>query len=185
MPKFRVSALLGLLCGLVLGSDSRADGPADKKTPFNVSELNERPIIGRLCMPLGTCGEIEATIIAGRDLREKQYDGVYLLSVTHVVGKKLASRVVLRFSTAPGVTVGLARDGFELHELKTGKKTGTLTDATVRELEKGYLGKTVKLTVYEVGAFSGLPCNLPDRKFWWADTGFHFSTSLVVVRERK
>jgi hypothetical protein len=150
-----------------------------------VAELNERPVIGQLGIPLGTCEEIRAKIIAGRDLRLKQYDGVYLLSVTQVAGKELASPVVLRFSTAPGAAVNLANDGFELHQLKTGRKAESLTDTKIQGLEKGYVGKTIKLTVYEVGGFSGIPRNLPKGTAVWADVGFGFSTSLVILRERQ
>jgi hypothetical protein len=152
---------------------------------LRASELNERPVIGELGIPLGTCADIEAKVMAGRDLRLKQYDGAYLLSVTHVGSKRLATPVNLRFGTAPGGSVNLARDGFELHELKTGKKTGTLTDTKIRELEEGYVGKTMKLTAYEVGRFSGIPRNFPEGRLPWADTGFHFSTSLVVISEGK
>jgi hypothetical protein len=148
-----------------------------------VSELNERPVIGELGIPLGTCGDIQAKVIAGRVLRLKQYDGAYLLSVTHVGDKRMATPVNLRFVTAPGASVNLARDGFELHKLKTGKEAGSLTGKQIRELEDGYVGKTVKLTVYEVGAFAGLPRNFPGGGLPWADTGFHFSSSLVVISE--
>jgi len=105
--------------------------------------------------------------------------------VTHVNGEPLATPVNLRFRTAPGAAVNLARDGFELHELKTGKKTGMLTDMQIGALEEGYLGKTIKLTAYEVGGFSGIPRILPEGTVVWADVGFHFSTSLVILRERK
>ena len=162
-----------------------AEDPPAKKAPLSIAELNERPVIGELGIPLGTCGEIQATIIAGRDLRLKQYVSAYLLSVTHVAGKKLATPVNLRFGSAPGAMVDLASDAFELHELKTGKKTGMLTGEKIQELEKGYVGKTVKLTVYEVGGFRGTPRNFPKGELGGADVGFGFSTSLVILRERK
>ena len=185
MSRLPALALLGALSFLLLGRTLSADDPPAKQAPLRASELNERPVIGELGIPLGTCGDIQAKVIAGRDLRLKQYDGAYLLSVTHVGNKRMATPVNLRFETAPGVSVKLASNGFELHELKTGKKTGTLTDTKIRELEDGYVGKTVKLTVYEVGGFSGIPRKMPERRIWWADTGFHFSTSLVVISEQK
>jgi hypothetical protein len=186
MSRLPSLALLGALSFLLLGRTLSADDPPAKPAPLRVSELNERPVIGELGIPLGTCADIQATVIAGRDLRLKQYDGDYLLSVTHVGDKRMPTPVKLRFVTAPGASVKLARDGFELHELKTGKKAGTLTDTKIRELEEGYVGKTMKLTVYEVGGFSGIPRKMPEGNvIWWADTGFHFSTSLVVIREQK
>ena len=91
MPQYRVFAFLGTLVCLILGSNVYAADPPAKKAPVTVAELNERPVIGQLGIPLGTCGEIQAKIIAGRELRLKQYDGAYLLSVTHVGGKELKS----------------------------------------------------------------------------------------------
>ncbi|WP_020474765.1 hypothetical protein [Zavarzinella formosa] len=184
MARSGVCALLGALFCLFLAKLC-ADDPPAKKAPLSVAELNERPVIGQLGLPLGTCAEIEAKIIAGRELRQKQYDGAYLLSVTHVAGKKLATPAILRFDIGPGMTVKLARGNFELHELKTGKKTGSLTGEEILKLEEGYVGKTVKLSVYEVGSFHGLPRKLPsDRLIYWADTEFYFSTSLVILHER-
>jgi hypothetical protein len=185
MSRLPALALFGALSFIILGRTLSADDPSAKQAPLRASELNERPVIGELGIPLGTCADIQAKVIAGRDLRLKQYDRAYLLSVTHVGNKLLATPVTLRFITAPGVSVKLASDGFELHELKTGKKTGTLTDTKIRELEEGYVGKTMKLTVYEVGGFSGIPRKMPEGRIWWADSGFHFSTSLVVISEQK
>ena len=186
MSRLPALALLGPLGFLLLGPTSSAGDPPAKPAPLRASELNERPVIGELDVPLGTCADIQAKVIAGGELRLKQFDGVYLLSVTHVGNKRMTTPINLRFDKAPGVSAKLAGDHFELHELKTGKKTGSLTDAKIRELEKGYVGKTVKLTVYEVGRFSGIPQKMPEGKaFWWADTGFHFSTSLVVVSEQE
>ncbi|HJZ92350.1 MAG TPA: hypothetical protein VKE40_15850 [Gemmataceae bacterium] len=185
MSRLTGLAILVPLCFLVLDRTLSADDPPAKPVPLQASELNERPVIGELGIPLGTCADIQAKVIAGRDLRLKQYASAYLLSVTHVGNKRLATPVNLRFVSAPGVSVKLASDGFELHELKTGKKTGTLTDTKIRELEEGYVGKTIKLTVYEVGAFSGIPRKMPEGRIWWADTGFHFSTSLVVISEQE
>jgi hypothetical protein len=184
-PGFLPWLFLGALSFLLLGQTLPADDPPAKQAPLRASELNERPVIGELGIPLGTCGNIQAKVIAGRDLRLKQYDGAYLVSVTHVGDTRMATPVNLRFVTAPGSSVNLARDGFELHELKTGKETGTLTDTKIRELEDGYVGKTMKLTVYEVGEFTGIPRKMPEGKVWWADARFHFSTSLVVISEQR
>lgn len=47
-----------------------------------------------------------------------------------------------------------------------------------------FLGKKVRLVVYEVGSFHGIPHQLPEGVPVWADLGFHFSTSLTVLKER-
>ena len=42
------------------------------------------------------------------------------------------------------------------------------------------------MTLYEAGTFSAIPRKMPDGKvIWWTDTGFHFSTSLVIISEQK
>ena len=59
-----------------------------------------------------------------------------------------------------------------------------MNSSQIAELEKGYDGKTVRLVVYEIGSFGGIPAKLPDDVPIWADSGYHFSTSLTVVAER-
>jgi hypothetical protein len=46
------------------------------------------------------------------------------------------------------------------------------------------VGKKVRLAVYEVGSFDGIPNPLPPDVLLWADWGFQFSTSLIVLSER-
>lgn len=152
--------------------------------PIKIGELNRRPVVGKLGLPLGTATEIEAQIISGRELRRKAYRSSYLLKVTHVGGKELDNRPLLTFSVPAFVSVRLANHTFGLHELKTGKKAGTLNSTQIEKLEKGYVGKTVRLLVYEVGRFHGIPSNLPNDFPVWQDSGFHFSTSLTVLAER-
>src|SRR4029079_16003896 len=69
------------------------------KRPISLDELNTRQVVGTLGKPLGTAVEIKGKVIAGSELRLKQYDGVYLLKVSHGDGKELDQPVVLRFST--------------------------------------------------------------------------------------
>ncbi len=162
---------------------------AAKKQSIHVDELNERPVIGKLGVPLGTVTEIKAQIVAGDELRMKEYQGIYLLKVTHVAGVKLNKPPLLRFSVSVPVRafvgVSVASDHFGLYEMKNGKKAGSLDSEQIRELEKGYVGKTVRLVVYESGSFHGQPDKLPKDYPTPADTGFHFSTSLDVVGEKK
>lgn len=156
----------------------------EKERPIHVAELNERPVIGRLGLPLGTVTEIQAQIISGAALRRKRDSSSYLLKVTHVAGDKLENAPILRFSV-PTFRVKLANSNFDLYELKHGKKARSLDSAQIEKLEKGYVGKTVRLVVYEVGGFYGMPENLPKDIPGWQDVGFGFSTSLVALAERK
>jgi len=68
MHPYHISALPAALCCLLLMSPLSADDSAAKQAPLRASELNERPVVGQLGVPLGTCGEIQARIMAGRDL---------------------------------------------------------------------------------------------------------------------
>jgi hypothetical protein len=154
------------------------------KRRITLDELNTRQVVGALGKPLGTVVEIEAKVIAGSELRMKAYDGEYLLKVSHVDGKKLEEPVVLRFATGFSV-VKLANDHFSLYELKHYKKAKSLTSSQIDELEKDYVGKSVRLAVYEVGSFFGIPKGLPKDVITWAEPGFHFETSLVILADRE
>ena len=114
----------------------------------------------------------------------KQYQSSYLLRVTQVNGHSLARPPVMEFSVPGFVSVKLANDDFDLYELKTGTKTGRLDSAQIADLQKGYVGKQVRLAMYETGEYSGIPHNLPEDVPVWPDRAFGFSTSLVVLAER-
>ena len=92
---------------------------------------------------------------------------------------------MMDFTVPSFVKVGLARDTFDLHEIKTGEKAGSLGSNQVEQLEKGYVGATRRLVVYEAGAFDGEPYNLPPDAPSWQDVRFGFTSSLVVLAERK
>lgn len=159
---------------------SGQEKPAE--TPITLEELNRRNVVGNLGLPLGTAVEIEAEVVSGRGLG-KEYDSLYLLKVTHVDGKELTTPPLIQFSAPGFARVKLANHTFALYELKHGTKTGSLDSAQIEELEKGYVGKKVRLVVYEVGRFDGIPDQLPKDMLVWADVGFHFSTSLIVLKE--
>jgi hypothetical protein len=139
-------------------------------------------IVGQLGVPLGTVVEIDATIIAGSSLGRKGLDSEYLLKVSKVGSKSVAQPPICQFHPSPFEKVNLARDDFSLHELKTGRKTGKLSAAQIEALQRGYVGKTYRLIVYEEGVFSGVPANLPENYPVWADRGFGFRSYLMVLR---
>ena len=153
--------------------------------PIATSELNERTVLGKLGIPLGNATEIDAEIVSGRSLRQKRYQSAYLLKVTHVAGKKLDKSVTIEFSAPSFVSVRLPNHTLALHELKNGKQVGKLNSTQIEELENGYVGKLVRLVVYESGCFSGMPKNLPKDVPVWQDTVFYFSTSLNILAERE
>lgn len=158
------------------------DQPSE--APITLDELNRRNVVGNLGVPLGTAVEIEAQVVSGRSLRRKGYESLYLLKVLNVDGEDLNASPLMRFSSPGFAGVELANHAFALYELKHGAKAKSLDSAQIAELEKGYVGRTVRLVVYEVGSFHGIPDQLPKDVPVWADFGFHFSTSLTVLNER-
>jgi len=168
-----------VLTNVSQGQDDSTDAP------ITLEELSRRTVVGNLGHPLGTAVEIEAELVAGHSLRMKAYDSLYLLNVTHVDGKELAAPQLMRFSVPGFVSVKLANHTFALYELKHGKKATSLDSAEIAELEKGFVGKKVRLVVYEAGGFNGIPETLPDDVPVWAHSRFRFSTALTVLAERE
>lgn len=152
--------------------------------PVTLEELNRRNVVGKLGLPLGTAVEIEAEVVSGRSLRRKGYDSLYLLKVMNVDDRELNPPPLMRFSSPGFASVELSSHTFALYEMKQGRKAKSLDSTQIAELEKGYVGKEVRLVVYEVGSFHGIPNQLPKDVPVWADFGFHFSTSLTVLNER-
>lgn len=157
---------------------------ATESRPISVTELNQRSVVGRLGIPLGTASEIEAEIISGEALRQKRYAGRYLLKVTKVGDKTLETPVPMEFYVPGFISVQLASDVHELYELKNGDEPRIIDTAMLPELEKDYVGRNVNLCVYESGGFSGIPENKPADVPIWQGTAFHFSTHLTVLAER-
>ena len=173
-----------LLIGVCLAIASNACGQDKSGPPITLEELNRRNVIGELGLPLGTIAEIEAEMISGSSLRIKGYESLYLLKVTHVDGKKLNKPPLMRFNAPLFAPAKLPNGPFALYEMRTGAKAKSLTDSQEAELEKGYVGKTFRLVAYEQGCFRGIPHKLPEDVPVWADSVFHFATSLTILAER-
>ena len=143
-------------------------------------------IVGQLGVPLGTVVQVDATIVAGRTLASKDLMAEYLLKVTQVGSSSVSNAPNCRFQTHSWGEVKIAPDEFSLYELKKGKKTGSLSDSQVAELERGYVGRLYRLLVYEegvyTGVYTGIPRDLPTDYPIWQDHSFGFSTHLVVLR---
>ena len=76
--------IASLTAVVMLAFSSVAFSQEAPKRPIKIGELNRRPVVGKLGLPLGTATEIEVQIISGRELRRKAYRSSYLLKVTHV-----------------------------------------------------------------------------------------------------
>jgi hypothetical protein len=170
---------------IAVRSSSQSQGRPIVEVPISADDLNKCQVIGKLDLPLGTVTEIEATIIAGDQLNQKRYAGEYLLHVTSVAGHLLKESRFLEFSVPQFISAKLAHDPFDLYEMTTGKKISQLDSAQIAKIDEGYVGKHVRLDVYETGIFSGIPDNLPKDVHAWADHGFGFTSNLVVLAERE
>jgi hypothetical protein len=152
--------------------------------PVAAEPIVKPPATGSLGVPFGTVVEIRATVIAGRELQSKALVSRYLLRVTEMNGRPLPTPQTMEFRVPGFVRVALASGNFDLYELKNGKPTGSLTGEQIAELEKGYVGKQVRLAAYETGGYTGVPDNLPEDVPTWQDYGFHFRSYLIVLAER-
>lgn len=104
--------------------------------------------------------------------------------MTEVAGRPIGKPFNIEFTVPALANVKLARDPFQLYELKTGNKIGRLDSNQIAELEKGYVGNEMRLAAYETGGYSGIPRDLPQDVPSWQDHSFAFSTSLVLLAER-
>lgn len=153
-------------------------------TQATLAGLSEHPVVGLLGLPLGTVTDIHASVIAGSELGRKAYEGSYLLRVTDVAGHPLRTPVNLEFNVPGFSNVKLPSNTFELYQMKTGTRADELDSKEIADLQRGYVGTTRHLLVYETGGYSGIPSNLPPDAPVWQDHAFMFSTSLVVLAER-
>lgn len=179
----RAAALISLVLLPCACVPSPAPAPP-AGTPLTLDDL-DRPVIGRLGVPLGTSVEIVAEIVDGDTIGNKASQGTYLLRVTEIDGKPPSKPVVMSFSVRNSFSVRLANDDFDLCKLKTGQTTGSLNSDQIAVLKKDYVGSSVKLGVYERGGYSGIPDSLPDGTLEWQDHGFGFSTWLEVLVQRE
>src|SRR5579862_4265388 len=163
-------------------------GSASTPRAITINEMREQSIIGELGLPLGTVVDIEATVIAGRELREKAEMSNYLLRVTKVDGHLLPEAVLMEFEPPTSPYVHVARDVFQLHEMKTGVKGGSLSAEAIRADEAGYVNQIVQLAIYETGGYSGNPVksfSKMDVSGGGQGRAFGFSTWLVLLAQEK
>jgi hypothetical protein len=160
-------------------------------TPIAARDLTTRPVIGKFGKPLGVVFEIEATIYRGSDIGTKMDDGRYLLRVVKVDGNPLPEPVLTEFAVPGFVRSDLASEEMELFE-KTHPEAANkpmsdtepahgVSSDQIRDAEKRCVGKTVHLSVWETGRFSGIPSNMPKHAPVWQDTGFWFFTEVLVL----
>ena len=171
----QILLLLSLLLNVVFCVIGARSTPAPAQTPappptkpstapLNWSELNERPVIGMLGVPLGTVAEIQATVVD--DKTSKADQNVLFLRVTQVNGQDLKGSPTFMFNVRPWAKVAQVPK-----DLPT-------------ENPEEYLDKSVRLSVYETGSFSGIPDKLPKDVGGWSGYAFHVSSYLTVLADR-
>ena len=173
-----------LVVCLLIGTLGHTQEKAAVKKSITVSELVEMDVIGTLGVPLGEVVEVQAVIVSGSETRAKVLDGRYLLRIESVNRTALDEPATKTFTIWPLSHVKIANDHFSLHKLKTGQKAKSLDSGQIKELEKDYVGKLVKLLLYETGSFEGSPDRMPKDVITGADVGFGFSTHLIVLKQR-
>jgi hypothetical protein len=151
---------------------------------IDVKALRQMDVIGELGVPLGKVVAIEAEIISGDSLKYKSTSGQYLLKVISVDGTKLKQPPLMFIGRCPATTIDMPCNHFELYKFREGKDAKRLDSEMIKKLEKGLVGKKLKLRAYESGGFHGIP-NLPSGAMDWQDVGFGFSTHLVLLDEVK
>ena len=148
---------------------------------LTAASLADHPPIGALRLPLETYCEISA-VVAGQGGGAHKDSRGYLLEVTAVNGHDLRKPVRIEFEKPSFIHADLASDAFGLYELKNGKKTGSLNEAEIAALERGYIGRTASC-VFETGGYSGIPAGLPKDIVSWQDHGFTFRCSSLLLRK--
>lgn len=173
-----------LLCvAFVIVSVGTAQDEAAKE-PITYPELHRRGIVGQLGVPLGTAVEIKAEVVSGDTTRRKALQGVYLLKVTHVDGNELASPPLMQY-TVQGVGIEIPNnERVSFFASPRDEEAERIESARIAKLEKSYVGKVVRLVVYEGGCFGGIPERLPDDVPLWQGSMFAFGPGLVVLAER-
>ena len=149
---------------------------ADESKTISLKDLQTKQVIGDLGLPLGTATRVNATIVDGSTLGLKRLQSTYLLKISKIGDKPLASPVLMEFRSHRS-SEPLPGNFLELKKSKISQRKGSS-----KNLEKGYIGKEVHLLVYETGSYSGIPNELPDNFELWQDTGFEFRTSLSILK---
>jgi hypothetical protein len=178
----KIACLTICLATISLVAFSPAQDKKGARPIITTPQIQSADVTGQLDVPLGTCVPIRATIVRSQS-GTKAAEGRFFLNVTHVQNRQLRSPTECGFYVHQFATenVKLAIDNFALHKLVTGRAAKSLTSEQVAELEKGYVGKSVTLIVYETGGFRGMPNGLPKGVSVWQDYGFGFSTQLLVM----
>lgn len=129
-------------------------------TKISASEIGSGvQVTGHLGLPLGEVCKIEAVAVDGDTTRLKADAGFTLLRVTKVNGRE-HDLGLMRFRTRHS-------------------NTTDLNPTTAGSI----IGKSLSLTVYETGAFEGVPAKLPPGSMVWQGKAFGFETWLEVLQQ--
>jgi hypothetical protein len=143
------------MLAVLTGSWLATADEAPREATIHASQLKPDQVIGRLGHPLGTILTIDGTILDGDSLRLKLYSGTTLLNVSRVNGQTLEKPVYREFGPY----------------------------STSLAIDVPPVGRQFKYVAYETGRFEGAPTGLFKYVPPMATTGYHFNTSLVLLRD--
>ncbi len=147
-------------------------------TALTLDDLDRRPIIGRLGVPLGTLVCVDITVIRGDDLGTKADVGSYRVRVDRVQGKPVSPPLVMPF-IAMFTRPKIPSDSAELPALRGGRVGDEPDPEKDEAVEARFIGRSFHFRAYEVGRFDGAPTNLP--AVYWQEHGFAFVPLLLLV----
>ena len=153
-----------------------------------VEDSSKIIILAKLGIPFGTMSKLEVEVYDGDNLHWKAYEGIYLLKINSIDGKKINDTLILRFTDE---TETLANECFSLYKLIYKKSVSQISGKQLDKMEKKYVGKKFTVMAYETGQFRGSPDKYFDYKpivpgipHFFATLPFHFQHSLVIVSNR-
>lgn len=149
--------ILGLAFAAVIppAMPSNSSQAQEASNPIHVSDLNDRPVIGRLGHPLGTIVQVGGVIADGSHTRMKADEGEILLRIQSVNGGAVEREIVMHLHSFPA------------------SRSGEPPPAAGCKF--AYIG-------YETGGFIGVPDDAFKYVPQVATQSHHFSTWFVALK---
>ena len=167
--------------------------------PIPWQDIAKRGVQGELGKPLGHIVQVEAVVVAGRDLfpvlRDPVRHSSYFLRISKIAERELPHSLLIRyFSSSTRLPDSLAAFAKMKQEQQT-----TFSPSDMVRLEKGFVGQRFRLLVIEEAVLKGNPPDvsaLPERaesdpspsdepvSFWqdyWGAFGYHHYVRVLEV----
>lgn len=152
---FHRSATLLIVCATCWVANAQEQQARRQRGAISASSLNSEKVIGSLGRSLGEVVTVEGLVADENYTRRKAESGELLLRVQAVNGKMLRREVLFPFSSFPSANI-----------------------------RNPPAGTKFKYTGYETGGFTGIPEKAFNYVPRVSTTGYSFSTSFVVLRDK-